>query len=82
MSEPLDCKACHQTMHIEYGDEPPEHGLCWRCSSDRVTELEKRIRRAILVSEVGKCKDAIQDMLYLLDPNDDIWTDNDDAQAG
>ena len=45
---------------------------------DRVRELEQRIRLAILASDNdgGSASDAIQDMLAILDPNDDIWTDD------
>lgn len=35
--------------------------------------LLNRIRKAVLASEESKCKDAIQDMLAILDPNDSLW---------
>jgi len=45
--------------------------------SDR-KEFQQTMRKAILASEKGTCKDAIQDMLSILDPDDTLfkgWTD-------
>jgi hypothetical protein len=51
-------------MLIEYGDEAPEHGLCWRCSTERVTVLEDRCRQAILTNNTIQA---------ILDPEDTLW---------
>jgi hypothetical protein len=41
----LCCKQCHTFMTIEYGHEAPEHGLCWPCSSDMVTQQAEIIQK-------------------------------------
>jgi len=38
-----ECQRCNQSMAIPSDLEPPEHGLCWICSSEVVTELRARI---------------------------------------
>jgi hypothetical protein len=62
---------------------PKERTLCngvLKLLADRTTFMQ-RMRKAILASEESKCKDAIQDMLAILDPGDDLWEGWSDAKV-
>ncbi len=38
-----ECKKCYATVALPDGYEPPEHGLCWPCSSEEVTKLRTEV---------------------------------------
>ncbi len=63
-----DCPRCHNAVSIPFGLERPEHGLCWLCATDRVTELESALRR---VAELKHHQDCYYFFRRAIDPECD-----------
>ncbi len=38
-----ECAKCNVTFLVQNDHEPPEHGLCWPCSSEEVTKLRAEV---------------------------------------
>jgi hypothetical protein len=48
-----ECERCHSPVSVPFGYEEPDHGLCWPCASDEVSQLRARI------AELEKAGDAL-----------------------
>lgn len=42
-----ECTRCGQSVRIDAEHEQPDHGICWLCCTDIVTELFERARAAL-----------------------------------
>jgi len=40
-----DCIRCNGACHVPFGFERPDHGLCWPCCSDVVSELQEQLTK-------------------------------------
>lgn len=84
------CPRCHQGVRVPSDLEKPEHGMCWLCSTEVVTEQKARIDDLVEIAQgwQDKYMDAVDGVHWrdeqitqlnkekaeLLQAFSDIWT--------